>query len=228
MDERRRKILPLLWILLRQTHNSNSKADGTCSYSSGPYDGGTLRGQGEPRHCICFGERFDDSESEVDVPEIEETLRESPTNIHSYGSKSESQVENEQQSENRAKSADKGHPDSNEVSEDEKDSGGKATLDQISNAGGAESTGESEDEPKDDQVGDERPNDDQGSDDDEGDEGDEEGEDDSVIENIVGAHMIVISHWPVFKRMIETKGDDSSEMRFYISEVKWAAFGVLI
>ncbi|KAF9380150.1 hypothetical protein CPB97_008532 [Podila verticillata] len=126
---------------------------------------------------FVFGEGFGDSESEVDVPENEEAHRESPINIHSNGSKSESEVENVQQSESRETSEDKEHPDNIGVSEDEKSSGGNAALDEIPNPGDAESTGESKDKPKDGQVGNKRPNDDQGSDDD---EGHEEGEDDTM------------------------------------------------
>ncbi|KAI9236324.1 MAG: hypothetical protein BYD32DRAFT_419004 [Podila humilis] len=56
----------------------------------------------------------------------------------------------------------------------------------------------------------------------------EEEKEDPVPERIVGAHKMVLSHWPFFKKMIDAKGGGPDKTRIYVRDVDWIAFRVLI
>ncbi|KAG0034399.1 hypothetical protein BGZ81_004880 [Podila clonocystis] len=177
------------------------------------------------------GEKPTDAESQTDVSESEETFPDVPVDKR--------QLENQKEVDNKE------HPDTSEDLKDDGVSEGQAASENVTNGGAKCPEGKSQEKPKERQVGSEgaatgegdESEEESDEEDGEGEEEEEEEEDgmeeeDLVQEKQVGAHKMVLLHWPFFKKMIETNGgrdfSDSGEMRLYISGVEWPAFEVLI
>ncbi|KAF9395903.1 hypothetical protein CPC16_006186 [Podila verticillata] len=106
------------------------------------------------------------------------------------------------------------------------DSDDKETSSAVSN-GGAKTTEKNSREKSKDAEG-ERSVDDEDKKGDQEESKEEEEKEDPVPERIVGAHKLVLSHWPYFKKMIDAKGGGPGKTRIYIRDVDWIAFRVLI
>lgn len=155
-----------------------------------------------------------DMDSESDVSESEGTRQQAQSKVTD-----EKLVRKQEEN-------DKEDPDEKEVSKDKDDSDDKELSDDVSNGGAKTTEIDSQDKSKDTEV--------EGSADDKDKKGDEEEsnkeeeKEDPVPKRIVGAHKMVLSHWPYFKKIIGAKGGGPDKTRIYIRDVDWVAFRVLI
>ncbi|KAG0342240.1 hypothetical protein BG000_006159 [Podila horticola] len=183
---------------------------------------------------FVMGEDPFEAGSEINAPENEETLEEMPVDHDAKGSKTQNEVANEQESENKDKKDNSRLSDNNDDSKEGEGSDGKPVSDEVLHGSANSSQEQSQEKPKDGQASDDGSNDskaDEKKEKQKQQEKEEKEVEDPVQERIVGAHRMVLLHWPFFKKMIDSKCDDSSgtsELRIYISNVEWAAFRVLI
>lgn len=175
---------------------------------------------------FVVGEEAVGVETEAVVPSGEKPIQEASVDVidlHPKGSESDEQVADQQDSEDKTDSENKESDDKKETgdsrqsereerSEDKESSDDQKTSDTVLSPDGATSIdSDSQNKPKDT-----------------GEKGKEAKQKGSVSETTVGAHKMVLSHWPFFKKMIAAADSDSSVMRLHISDMKREVFRVLI
>ncbi|KAG0080942.1 hypothetical protein BGZ92_000409 [Podila epicladia] len=175
---------------------------------------------------FVVGEKAVDVGTEAVVPSGEKSIQEASVDVidlHPQVSESDEHIADEQDSEDKTdletmESDDKEGTGSScqstdeERSEDKEGSDDRKVSDNALSLDGAKSI-ESESQNKSTDTGE---------------KGEEAKQEDSVPETIVGAHKMVLSHWPFFIKMIEASDSDSSVMRLHINDMKQAVFRVLI
>ncbi|KAF9301602.1 hypothetical protein BGZ74_006513 [Mortierella antarctica] len=175
---------------------------------------------------FVVGEEAVGVETEAVVPSGEKPIQEASVDVidlHPKGSESDEQVADQQDSEDKTDSENKESDDKKEMgdsrqsegeerSEDKEGSDDQKTSDTVLSPDGATSIdSDSQNKPKDTEE-----------------KGKEAKQKGSVSETTVGAHKMVLSHWPFFKKMIKAADSDSSVMRLHISDMKQEVFRVLI